>query len=81
MCQVDFRVTPNPNFMLDVNLDEEFDTLRFIYLTSDQVCTCHEMVMLQLSSPDTDTTTNAITTRETTHVLPRGHVTREEVAM
>ena len=21
----DFRVTPNPNFMLDVNLDEEFD--------------------------------------------------------
>ena len=21
----DFRVTPNPNFMLDVNLDVEFD--------------------------------------------------------
>ena len=24
---LDFRVTPNPNFMLDVNLDEEFDNL------------------------------------------------------
>ena len=23
----DFRVTPNPNFMLDVNLDVEFDNL------------------------------------------------------
>ena len=23
----DFRVTPNPNFMLDVNLDEEFDNM------------------------------------------------------
>ena len=23
----DFRITPNPNFMLDVNLDVEFDNM------------------------------------------------------
>ena len=24
----DFRVTPNPNFMFDVNLDVEFDNMK-----------------------------------------------------
>ena len=37
----DFRVTPNPNFRLDVNLDVEFDNLAIIltfhFPTSDFV--------------------------------------------
>ena len=30
----DFRVTPNPNFMLDVNLDVEFDNKYIVYVQS-----------------------------------------------
>ena len=33
----DFRVTPNPNFMLDVNLDVEFDNKSIIKTRFDSL--------------------------------------------
>ena len=32
----DFRVTPNPNFMLDVNFDVEFDNSSFHFKTHNE---------------------------------------------
>ena len=42
----DFRVTPNPNFMLDVNLDVEFDNkslLSFTHLVYNLIYTFIEL--------------------------------------
>ena len=42
----DFRVTPNPNFMLDVNLDVEFDK-NGLYVRGEMWWEKREVVSLQ----------------------------------
>ena len=46
----DFRVTPNPNFMLDVNLDEEFENQQILTLFANSFDSSFLVANLSLSN-------------------------------